>query len=50
MNTPFEWAAFFKAEKVNKRPGLTKRPPSNQERGAHLEICNLCKDIHSESL
>ena len=46
MNTPFEWAAFFKAEKVNKR----SPPPSNQERGAHLEIYNLCKDIHSESL
>ena len=50
MNVPFERAPLFPAEKFNKHPRLDERSPSNQENGAHLEILNVCRGAHSDSL
>ena len=40
INTPFEWAPLFTAEKFTDRPGLNEDTPpsSNHERGAHLKF------------
>ena len=52
MNAIFEWPPLFTAEKLNERPGLNEHPPlppsSNQERGAHLKICNVRRGGQSE--
>ena len=31
MNTPFEWAPFFIAEKFNEHPGLNEHPPQTRK-------------------
>ena len=40
INTPFEWAPLFTAEKFNDRPGLNEDTlfSSHHERGAHLKF------------
>ena len=47
---PFRKSPLFPTEKFNKHPGLNKCFPSNQEKGAHLEILNVCRSAHSDSL
>ena len=54
INTPFEWAPLFTAEKFNDRPGLnedTPAPPLLQPwKGRSFEIWNVWRGALSENL
>ena len=45
-----QMSALFTAEKFNEHSGLKLVSLPNQEKGTHLEICNICRGAHSDSL